>query len=375
MNIGLDLRMAGEEYGIGRYSFELAQRIISLDQNNNYFLFVRDEGKFKKAGFDQKSNVTIVKADFRHYSFDEQFHFPRLIDKYNLDLMHFLNFNVPLSYRKPFVVTIHDMVHHRLPGNKRSRFLHRLAYKLIMRNAVMKADQIVTVSNFSKSEILSFYKVDPKKITVIYEAATPVPITDSDVASAKQRFVITKPYIIFVGVMERKKNVPALTRAFDILKEKYQLNIQLVLAGKEDFHYPEVLEQAASIKYRKDLIVTGVISDKDKYALYKGAEAFVSASIHEGFGLPGVEAMSLGVPLIVANTEVFNEVYDNGAIYFDPQNPENIAQTIHLLLNDSKYKQLISNNAYLRSQFFSWESAAKETISVYHDVMRRKAVK
>jgi glycosyltransferase involved in cell wall biosynthesis len=370
MRIGLDLRMAGTDYGIGRYSFELAQRIVNLDQVNHYVLFVRDLAKFKDAGFDRKKNVTLVSADFRHYSFDEQWKFKKVLDREQLDLVHFMSFNVPLLYRGPFIATIHDMVHHRLPGNKKRRILHRLAYRMVMRHAVLHSEAVITVSNFSKKEILAFYDVSPLKIKVIYEAATPVPVTDSDVNSAKQRHGINKPYVIFVGVLERKKNVAALARAFDVLKEKYLLNIQLVLAGKEDPYYPEVAQEVRGIKYRNDLVITGVIDEKDKYALYKGAEAFVSASLLEGFGLPGVEAMSLGVPLIVANTDVFNEVYDNGAIYFDPLDPEDIAHTIHLLLTDEKYKQLIANNAYLRSQFFSWEQAAKETIRVYNSVLK-----
>ncbi len=165
--------------------------------------------------------------------------------------------------------------------------------------------------------------------------------------------------------MERKKNLLNLVKAFDILKDKFNLNVQLVLAGKADPHYPEIQEQVKEIKYRKDLILTGVVSEKEKYALYKGAEAFVSGSLFEGFGLPGVEAMSLGIPLVVSNTEVFNEVYDNGAIYFDPHDPEDMAQKINFLLSDEKYRALIANNAYTRAQYFSWDLAARRTLEVY----------
>ncbi len=370
MRIGLDLRMAEGDYGIGRYSFELAQNIISLDRANQYFLFVRNGEKFRNNGFNIHQNVEIVEADFRHYSFQEQIHFPRLLNSYNLDLVHFLNFNVPINYKGAFLVTIHDLVHHKLPGNKKRRFMHRLAYQLVMGRGVNASKKIITVSEASKKDILLNYSVPKDKIKVIYEAAIPVPVTDSDVAEVRQVYAITKPYIVFVGVMERKKNLLNLAKAFDILKDKYNLNIQLVLAGKTDKYYPEVLDEIQKINYRKDLIITGVITDREKFALYKGAKAFVSASIFEGFGLPGVEAMSLGIPLAVANSEVFNEVYDNGAIYFDPLDPKDIAQKINLLLCDDKYRSLIANNAFSRAQYFSWETAAKETISVYNNLKR-----
>lgn len=367
MRIGIDMRMASEENGIGRYGLELVRKILALDSENTYTLFVRDLAKFKS--YKDFDKAELVLADIPHYSLDEQTKFNDLISKYNFDLFHFLNFNVPIFYRKPFVVTIHDLIHHKMPGTKKGRLLHRLAYRLIMRHAVFNSKGIVTVSNYSKRDIAETFSVDPKKIAMIYEAANPVPITDSDVNQVLQKFALNKSYVVFVGVMERKKNIINLTHAFDILKEQFGLNIQMVLAGKADSHYPEVIEEAARIKYRKDLIITGVVTDKEKYALYKGAQAFVSASLFEGFGLPGVEAMSLGVPLIVSNTEVFNEIYDNGAIYFDPNNPEDIAQKINLLLSDKKYREMVANNAYLRAQYFSWEKCAEETVKFYKKVV------
>lgn len=363
MKIAIDLRMAGGDYGIGRYGLELTRRILDLDRENSYLLLVRNPEEFSQ--YAARTNVTLVKADYAHYSMQEQFSFYLLLRKLKPDLVHFINFNVPVLYNRPFVVTVHDLIHHRMPGNKKSRILHRAAYKAIIRHAMLASKKILTVSNFSKREILSYYKVPENKISVIYEAATVQPVSDSDIANAKQRFGVSKPYIIFVGVMERKKNVLALAAAFDILKDDYSQNIQLVLAGKEDKHYPEIIKQVSEIRYKKDLILTGIIGDKDKYALYKGAEAFVSASLFEGFGLPGVEAMSVGTPLAVSNIGVFNEIYDNGAIYFDPKNPRDIAQKINLLLSDRKYRELISNNAFQRAEYFSWAKAARETLGIY----------
>ena len=368
MKIGLDLRMASTDYGIGRYSLELVRAILERDRKNEYVLFVRDPAVFKKSGFDLHSNITLVEANYRHYSFAEQFGFSFLLTSYNLDLTHFLNFNVPLMYRRRFVATIHDLVHHKLPGNKKRRFLHRLAYRAVMRHAVFASKRIITVSNASKNDLVQTYRLPEEKIKVIYEAAAPFPVTDSDVAEVRQRYGIDKPYLIFVGVMERKKNVPLLAKGFDILKERYQQNVQLVLVGKMDPHYPEVLDLAKTIKYRKDLVITGPLTDKEKYALYKGAEVFVSASKFEGFGLPGVEAMSIGLPLAVSNTAVFNEVYDNGALYFNPDDPNDIAEKVNLLLTDQKYKQLVANNAYARAQIFSWANAAKQTIDLYNSL-------
>ncbi len=365
MKIGLDLRMAGESYGIGRYSFEMAKAILAADRYNSYVLFVRDAAPFVDAGLTIHANVEIVGADFRHYSVGEQVWFCRLLNEHSLDLVHFMNFNVPVAYSRPYVVTIHDVVHHRLPGNKPSHVLHRLAYRYAIGTAARRSARIITVSNFSKREIMEVLGIADQKISVVYEAATPVPVTDADVAAARHKFGLTKPYVIFVGVMERKKNIVNLAKGFEVLREKYEMNIQLAMVGSVDSWYPEVVTQAQQIKFSKDLIFTGRVNEIEKYALLKGSQAFVSASLYEGFGLPGVEAMSVGIPLVVANTEVFNEVYDNGAVYFDGKSPDDIADKLNLLLSDQKYSAAIAGNGRERAKMFSWDRAAAETVAIY----------
>jgi glycosyltransferase involved in cell wall biosynthesis len=242
--------------------------------------------------------------------------------------------------------------------------------RMVLNSAARDSKRIITVSQFSKKEIVEVLKVPAYKIDVIYEAAVPQAANESEVIAARQHYGITKPYIIFIGVLERKKNLLALAQGFDVLKEKYQLNIQLVIVGKKDMHYPEITPAVKSVTYGKDIIITGMVSDKEKFALLKGARAFVSASLFEGFGLPGLEAMSMGLPLVVSNTEVFNEVYDNGAIYFDALDPQDIAQKIHFLLNDEKYRSQVANNAYMRAQIYSWQKAAQQTQETYAKAVR-----
>lgn len=371
MKIGIDVRMGDGEYGIGQYSLQLVKNILDLDCSNEYFLFVRNPGKILEVCGGPRGNATVVKADYRHYSYREQIGLAGLLRKYNLDLVHFTNFNVPLLYNRPFVVTIHDVIHHKFPSNKQCGTFHSLAYKSVIISAARRSRRIITVSEFSRRQIVEALKVPPEKVSVIYEAQSPVPVTESEVVAVKQKFGIAKPYILFVGVMERKKNLVNLAKGFDIVKSKYSLDIQLVFAGKHDRHYPELDQQLRSIVHSKALIFTGVVTDQEKYALYKGAEAFVSSSLYEGFGLPGVEAMSLSTPLIVSNTEVFREVYDNGAIYFDPLEPETIAQRINLLLRDPEYKRTISDNALSRAHCFSWQKTAAETMRVYSTALDR----
>ena len=370
MVIGIDFRMGGSKNaGIGRYIFELLKALLSLDEKNSYVIFFNPASSAMEdikilSAF---ANVKLVTAPFRHYSVSEQVWFYRLISSYELDLMHFPNFNVPILYKKPFVVTIHDMVHHKISGHKKSRLLYFEAYKYIIKKAAQKARRILTVSHQAKKDIIQILNTPEQKITVTYEGSSLKPQRDSAVIEVKKGFLLDKPYFLFVGTLERKKNVVNLVKAFNLFLEKYKLDIALVIAGKVDTHYPEIKQEALKIKHRAEVVFTGYVSDLDLACLYQGAYAFVSASLHEGFGLPGVEAMTFGLPLVISNLPVFNEVYDNAGIYFDPLNIEDIAEKMHLIASDSGFYKQMQTKSLSRGLLFDWSKTAHDTLAVYYE--------
>ncbi len=373
MKIGFDFRMGGSiNAGIGRYAFELLTAMIRQEQDNQYFVFYNkkssnpgDISEIKKLG------VTLVQANIRHYSFSEQLQFPRILNRYDLDLMHFPNFNAPLFYKKPFVITIHDMVHHKISGHKKSRIWKFYAYQYLIQKISEKAKAILTVTEAAKSEIIKYLNVPAQKIFVTYEAPATQNISPTSVEQIKQKFLLSRPYFLFVGTMERKKNLPMLAKAFDLFLTKYKFDMDLVIAGKVDIHYPEVKDQVLDITHSDRLVLTGFVEEKDQVALYQGAYAFVTASLHEGFGLPGLEAMRYGLPVLASNTAVFNEVYDNGAIYFDPLDPEDIAKHMQLVAQDTQFHAQMQEKSVARVQHFSWTETAKQTLLVYHKVVGR----
>lgn len=369
MKIGIDIRIFGTRHGgIGRYCQKLVPEILKLSPEDSFYLFSNQKAadpseleellKFR--------NATIVETGIRHYSLKEQVFLPLLLNKYNLDLVHFTNFNAPIFYKRPFVVTIHDMVHHKISGAKKSRWAHFFAYKNIIGSAAKKAAAIITVSEKSKNDISLFLKANPEKIFVSYEGASlGTAVEDSFVDKIKKQYLLNRPYFLFVGVLERKKNLITLARAFDLFLKKYKADADLVIAGKADSHYPDIRKQAMKIKFSGHLVFTGYVPDRELEALYKGAYCFVSASLHEGFGLPGVEALRFGLPLAVSNTEVFNEIYDNAAIYFDPLSEEDIAEKLHLIARDEQFHIQMQKKAFQRSLLFDWQKTAVETIKAY----------
>ena len=367
--IGLDLRIYGSRHGgIGRYAAELFPRILEMDKENKFFLFYNrknvDIEEIEKLR--NYRNAELLETKISHYSLGEQISFLKNINNYKVELVHFPNFNFPIFYKKPFVVTIHDMVHHKISGAKKSHLLHFMAYKKVMEQAAKKSLEIIRVSNASKNDIVKMLQVPESKIKVIYEGVSlGTEISSSKVDEVKKRYLLTRPYFLFVGVLERKKNLVNLTRGFDSFLQKYKADVDMVIVGKADSHYPEIKHHALDIKNSNRLVFTGVVDDEELKALYKGAYAFTSASLHEGFGLPGVEALAFGLPLLVSNTSVFNVIYDNSAIYFNPLDPEDIGEKMNLLVRDSQFHEQLQTKSFERSLIFDWRKTAEQTLSFY----------
>ena len=371
MRIGLDLRMIDGGAGISRYVEELFLSVLKKDRQNKYVLFFNVISPRSKELFG-KFKHEMVETKIRHYSYAEQIYLPGIINKYNLDLVHFPHFNVPLFYRKPFIVTIHDLTHTRFPGRKKSHMLHRLAYNLVLTNAIKSSKKIIAVSESTKKEILEFYKISAEKIQVIYEGASQkYSLMSKDEALSKiaSKFNITKPFILYAGVWRRYKNLPFLAAVFDKLKEK-GLNIQFVLAGSPDPFYPEIKNQVMSAKFKQDLRPLGYVSDEDLNYLYNSATLFVLPSFAEGFGLIALEAAACGTPIACSDIPTLREIMGSAAEYFDPHNLENATDVISGLLNNPTRMEDLANAGLRRIRNYSWEKAGEETIQLYENVNR-----
>lgn len=371
MKIGIDFRMGGSiNSGIGRYVFELLKALLQLDTESRYFVFY-NQNNVSRTDLDvleKYGNVELIPTTIRHYSVAEQVRLPKILNQYNLDVVHFPNFNVPVRYKGNYVVTIHDMVHHRLGGHKTSHLVHFKAYQFIIKKAAERARAVITPSETAKKDIVNFFPHVGEKIKVVYEGVNLQLQSEERIAAVKKAFLIKRPYFLFVGTLERKKNIVTLSRGFDEFLTKYKLDMDLVFAGKVDPHAPDEKYQAMDIKHKDRLVFSGYVDDADLAALYQGAYAYASASMNEGFGLPGVEAMQFALPLLVSNSAVFNEVYDSAAIYFDATSPSDIAEKMRLLASDTQFYEQLRTKSLARSEFFSWKKAAEETLEIYREV-------
>lgn len=377
MRIGIDARFFGPiGKGLGRYTQKLIENLEKIDTNDEYFIFLKSEN------FDEykpkNKNFKKVKADYDWYGFSEQFFFPRLLNRYKLDLMHFPHFNVPLLYFGKFVVTIHDLILINFPTIRSSTlspvyyWIKFLAYKIVIKSAIARSERIITVSNFTKSDILKNYKsVSEKKIKVTYEACEDFcmlsPNKDKEIL---ERYGIKKPYIMYVGNAYPHKNLKRLILAFGQVK-KNKKSLKLVLVGKTDYFYLR-LKKLANGKKIKDIIFAGYVMDYELDTIFHNAKAYVFPSLYEGFGLPPLEAMAKGTPVISSDHLCMKEVLGNSAYYFNGNKISEISKAIQNVLEDEKLRQELVQKGYNQIKKYSWKKMAKITQEVYNNVSYAK---
>ena len=313
MRIGIDGRFYGSRAkGLGRYTQKLIHYLQKNDTENDYVIFLTAENFTK---FEAKNpRFYKVLANYKWYTFSEQIMMPWKIRTARLDLMHFPHFNVPFLYRGKFLVTIHDLIITHFPtirATTLSPWLYRVKqffYHVVIRNAVKRAQQIITISNFSRQEIIDYFHVASEKVVVTYEGVEKSPRKFSaDAATGLlQKMNVTKPYFLYVGTAYPHKNLEGLVRAFSLIHKK-RPEFKLVLVGKKDYFYERLMREIGEIGLSETALCVGEVTDEELYTLYSRAELYVFPSLCEGFGLPPLEAMSQGVPVITSRvSSLFN---------------------------------------------------------------------
>lgn len=372
MRIGIDARFFGSACkGLGRYTEKLIENLekISVQDGNQYFIFLSREGLTEYQP--KNKNFQKVLADYRWYSLEEQLKMPGLLNKYQLDLVHFPHFNVPLFYRKKFVVTIHDLILLHFPtlrGTTLDPFFYWfkfLMYKIVIRCAIKRSEKIIAVSEFTKKDILDNYSVASQKIAVTYEACDDFCNFWQDMEEQiLKKYAIIKPYLLYVGNAYPHKNLEKLILAFSELR-KDMPDIRLVLVGKEDYFFQKLKKVIAVKKQGAGIIFTGFISDAELDVFYKNALVYVFPSLYEGFGLPPLEAMAKGVPVASSDHPCMREILGESAFYFDARDEKIMAEKLAEIVNNPELREKLIQNGYAQIKKYSWQIMAEKTKNIY----------
>jgi len=371
MKIAIDARMYGNEQctGIGTYIQKLTDALFEIDEKNEYIMFMREPEYSKFTPPNSRVKKVLVKP--RWYSYGEQFILPFAFAKEKFDLIHYPHFNSPILFPKKSVCTIHDVTPLTFPGHRMNSIIRRLGYKAVFQSTVRKAKRIIAVSESTKKGILDFFHLPEKKIKITYEGVDDrfrIIEKNDIINTVKNKFGITQPYIFYIGVWRSHKNLETLVKSFNILKKKYNLPHQLVLGGREDLHYTKVREKIDKSEFKNDIITTGFISDQDLPAIYNGATLFALPSFIEGFGIIAVEAQSCGCPVVSSNTTSMPEVLADSALFFDPNNAEEMAKQMYKVISDEKVRENLIAKGLKNVQRFSWKKCAEETLKIYNEI-------
>jgi glycosyltransferase involved in cell wall biosynthesis len=374
--IGIDARLFGTAHatGIGAYTEELIANLLTLDTENKYVAFVLPEVADTFPFY--AKNLKKWPVNFRHYTYSEQVLYPAILTKAKLDLIHYTNFNTPVFFKNiKSVVTVHDLTLWFFPGRKQKSWLRRSVYKYVIRKSCENATRIIAVSKGTKADIVKYLGIDKGKVDVVYESA---PKRYRDKIDAKRlemvkgKYNISKPYFLYVGEQRPHKNLVRLIRAFATFKRQYQLDYQLVLVGKIDVHAPEIPETIKQLGLQDDVITTGYIADKDLPYFYAGAFSFVFPSLYEGFGIPPLEAMAAGIPVLSSNASVMPEILGDAALFFNPKNLEDMAQAMYKLATTYRLQKELRDKGFKQIKKYSYTKMVKETLEVYKKTLNEK---
>lgn len=352
--IAIDARMI-EMSGIGTYIQHFMNKGI-------YDVALGDEETIHK--YDK--NIKVIPFDASIYSIKEQLKFPyKKLKKEKIDVIHFPHYNVPLFYRKDFVVTVHDMTHLVFPEFLR-RKIGVLYAKLLMGKALRKSRVVYTVSENSKKDILRFFHINPEKIEITYNAidGSFYEKEKSEVAYLYEKYNIPKnnKIVLYVGNLKAHKNLSRLMEALSKMKEIDDITLLLVGKAFENQSLDEIEDR---LQMKKHIVKTGMVESEELVDLYNVADVFAFPSLYEGFGIPPLESMACGTPVVCSNTSSLPEVVGDAAMMFDPLNVDEMSECIRKVLFDADVAKTYIAKGKEHYKVFDWSKAVdviKETI-------------
>lgn len=363
MIVGVDGHCLGDRSGGNEtYWTNLIDNLIKFDETNKYVIYLNEEVKFKEKG----SNYIRINYKSGNTFWRNMIYLPQQALFNKFDLIHTQYF-MPIGTKKKSIVTIHDISYEHYPECFSKKFL--LINKALVKQAAKSANYIITISEFSKQDLVKTYNIDPNRVFVTYLGASDIfrVIDNGEVLNrVKQKYEINDRYILVVGNLQPRKNLGRLIEAFKKIKNNKDLKeYKLVIVGKKSWANNGIINGVDFTSYANDIIFTGYVPDEDLPYLYNGCDVFVYPSIFEGFGLPVLEAMKCGAAVLTSNTSSIPEVVGDSGVLFDPFDVNDIFGRLERILLNEQERLYFKAKAVEHAKMFSWENTAKETKKVY----------
>lgn len=376
MNIAVNTRFLLNDAleGYGYYLKEILSR-LTHNHPEHQFIFIFDRPGSETTITAPNITTVVAGPPARHpllWKWWYDIRIPSVLKKYKADIFLSCDGFCSLTTSVPQCLIIHDLAFLHYP-----KFIHRshlLFYKRYTPKFLKKAASLVTVSQFSKNDIVTKYKIDRASIDVVYNAARTSfkPLSWQEKQSVKHDFTAGKNYFLYVGAIHPRKNLMNLVKAFSIFKKRQKSDWKLVIAGRVAWQSEAFIESLSTYKYREDLVVTGYVDEAKLSGLVGSAYAMVYPSLFEGFGMPVVESMQAGVPVITSINSAMQEIAEDAALYADPFSVEDIADKMMLLYKDETLHSRLAQKGLERADLYNWDKAAEQ---VWEAIIKAKIQK
>lgn len=372
--IGIDARMIDDELtGIGRYSYNLLRALGRVDKINNYIIFKNSRCK-KSLIFGE--NFLEFEVPFAKFDFREHFYFLAKIKENNIDVFHSLHYVGPVVGQTKKIITIHDLMALNFPnffsayGAFRGYIL-RTYLKILVSLSLRNVDAVIAVSDQAKQDLIKYHKKVKTKIYTIPEAVDEIfqpNDNTNEKTQLKLKYKLPERFYLYVGNMRPYKNLKRLIDAFILMRDEVETDLNLVIAGsKNDKNFNDIYSYANNKNTLKKIFFPGYIEDSDLPLLISSADCFVFPSLREGFGLPPLEAMACGTPVVASNISSIEGVVKDAGILVNPEDVVELKNAMIEVVANSSLKNEMKVRGLKRSKLFNWNDAAKETLKVYEN--------
>jgi glycosyltransferase involved in cell wall biosynthesis len=368
MRIVLDARTVTDHFpGIGRYVVSLGRAMAGLLQEGEQLALLRDPTRPCRWDLEtvEKEGGEVVDVSLSPFSLRQQWMIPPLLADLGADVYHSPYYLMPFRAGIPTLLTVYDLIPLLFPrqASLRARLLFRWATAL----ALKTASHVIAISQATRRDVLKAYRVSPDKLSVVPLAADPAfhPSHAFEIEGVRHRYGLPDRYALYLGSNKPHKNLVRLVEAWAGANVS---SASLVIAGAWDPHYAQPRERTLELGVENTIHFLGPIPEQDLCALYGGAMFAVFPTLYEGFGLPVLEAMACGTPVICSNASSLPEVAGDAALYFDPTDTESIAQAIRCAMDDPGLRTMLLERGIARAAQFSWERAARKTLDLYRQV-------
>jgi alpha-1,3-rhamnosyl/mannosyltransferase len=369
-----DARYINDRYhGIGRYAFRLLEAIVEIASDYTFIVFTGrgTESRFDLQSLAERRNISFQSGPWPLYWPHEQLIWPWQLSRARADLYHSPYFVTPVMSRVPAICTVHDLIFDKYPSYMPHAWSHPY-YRTLMRLSIRGAARVLAVSESTKTDLMEHYGLAPGRIEVVSEGAEPAfrPIQNHrKLAELRSRYDLRRPFILNVGARRPHKNLVRLVEAFAILAPK--VPHQLIFVGPKDRRFPDPLDSAVTDAGLNDRVqVLNWVPEEDLAGLYTLADVVALPSLIEGFGLPALEAMACGTPVVAANSSAFPEVVGPAGVLVDPHKAQDLAEAMGQLLDNPEQRRWLGAAGQARAAAFSWTRSAEQVLTIYRQVLQ-----